>query len=368
MERKIRISGGLYACLLALFLSVGPGLILPGVLVKVARQEAWLSLIIAGAGASLAGVLTCWIALQFGRHSPGEAARIGLGRLPGALVSLFYAGCLLWISSLTLRQVQDFGESVILPGTPGILIGALMSLVALYGVWAGLEPLARFGFTVLAATLLLFGVLPLLLLREFRLLHVDPFLLRGILPVLDGSLTALDWLCQVVIGLSLIPHLNRPQQAIRWTLVGVAGATLILAFLAGLTVLIFGPILPSRLTYSTYYLFQAISLAQFMERVDVLVVLVWLTGMFIRIGLSLHAAAEAVADGLGLRSHRWAAVALTLAGQALTFIWPGGLDYLQWGTSEQKGAVYLAAEATIVLLFGLAALLIRLRERVAPHG
>lgn len=368
MDRTIRISGGLYACFLALFLEVAHVLYLPGLLVQHARQEAWLSVVLNGLVIAPVGLLICWAGNRFARRSPGQAARAALGKGAGSLVALFHAGFMIWIFSLVVRNVQDFSAMILLPGTPGLLLAALLASVSLYAVWSGLEPLARVAFQALAASVLAVMVMPPLLVRELSVLHLEPFLARGAMPVVKASLLSLDWNGEIVAFFAIVPYLSRPRDGYRWTLIGVTGATMLLAAMVGLTVGVLGPVLPARLTFPVYSMLQMVSLAQFIERIEVIFVVVWLSGMFVKAGILLYASAEAVTDGLGLRSHRWPAAALAATGVGLAQIWPGAIDLVQWGSSPLHTVLHLGAEGVILLAFVSVALLLSRQSGVRQHA
>jgi spore germination protein KB len=330
---KVRISGGLFACICAIYLSIAQFMFLPGPLSQAAGQEAWLAVVGAGVLGLLHGLFAAAVALRHPRLGPAQVARQGLGKWVGGGFGLVYAAYFTFILGLSLRDLLDFVQMLLLPGTPGMVIVVLFAATCLYGVWQGLEPLARVAFQTLITLVLLGLVMPLLVSREYGIKQIEPFLYRGLPGLVEATLKATSWFVESVAVMSLVPHLRQPRQAYRWLAIGMGTGVLWMAGLVAQTVLIFGSNLPERFVFPIYYMTQLISLARIVERIEIIMVIVWLAGMFIKASLYLYIAAETAGHVFGLKSHRWPAVGLTVVGVALSQIWVSVLDLIAWNSS-----------------------------------
>jgi spore germination protein KB len=362
MVNRVRISGGLLACILFPFLHSATLLYLPGALAAFVGQDAWMPVLTGALFGLLLAWLAIWVSLRHPGLGPVQLARVVLGTWLGWLVGLIYMAHFTWLLSLVLRNVLDFTVTVLLPMTPGRVTALVLGLVVLNGVWHGLEPVARMGFQVMVVIMLSILSLPILLWREFSLLTLSPLFQTELAPLVHSSLVTAGWFGEAVILLTLAPHLSRPQGAYRWTLVGFALATTALLTLVFQVILVLGPELPSRFIFPTYSLIQMISLADFIERIELLLILVWLSGMFIKAALCLYAASEAGQHLLGLRDHRWTAAVLTLTAVGLTQVWPRALDLVRYGTSLEGMLLYNAVQVGIVVLLLLGTLLHAARQ------
>lgn len=352
MTGRTYISGGLYAGLLAIYLNVAQLLFLPSSLMQYAGQESWIAVLMNGLYATALGLVAAWSAQQYRGKGPVQAARTALGRWGALPFALLYGGFFTWLLSLVLRNVRDFVEIVLLQGTPGLVIAVMLGLITLYAVWGGLEPIARLNVLVVLASIVANIALIVLPFKEYSILHLEPFLLHGMGSTFQAAGQALAWSGEVVLVLTLVPHLQPGEKVGRWTLVGVGGATAILANIVLLESFTFGPVLPARLIFPTYELFRVINLAHIVERVELLLVVVWITGMVIKTSLCLYAASEAGAQALGLKSHRWSAVVLGVVAVGLTEIWQGALGLISWVGGQQFHVLHLGLEWAI-LAFGL---------------
>jgi len=348
---KVRISGGLFACLLGVYLPIAQTLFLPAPMIKAAGQEAWLALIIAGiVGTLLAGLPSVWVGMRHPGLGVAQISRRLLGRWAGGPVSLFYSALLVYIFGLCIRDIIDFSHLVLLPGTPGVVIAILFAGISLYGAWHGLEPTVRVAFQALVFMVLTAFLVPMLQLREISIKNVDPFLYRGIGSVFQAAFVALPWFTEIVSILGLMQHLKHPQKAHRWLLAGGVASILPISFLTLHMTLALGSDLPARFLYPTYYLMQLISIAKILERIEVVIVTVFLTGMFIKSALYLFLAAETTAQTFGLRHHHWPAVGLTALAVVIAHMWGGILNLLSWEAGSISVWVRLSIEVGLPAL------------------
>ncbi|MDF2628613.1 MAG: gerKB2 [Symbiobacteriaceae bacterium] len=315
-------------------------LLVPGPLISKAGQEGWLA-VFTGAFLGLVPTLTSvYVAVRHPGQGPAQIAQIVLGKWLGRLVGAVYAAFALWIYSLVLRDLYDFMTSVLMTRTPGVVLVASMAAVVLYGIWGGLEPLARVAFQVVTAVGTGVVLLMLLSSREYNILQREPFLFQGLGAVLESTWETATWFSEGVIAMWLVAHVKQPRQAFRWTLIAYLCAALTLAGITLTISLVLGPNLPSRLLYPTFSLSEIISLGAAVERLEVLLVIVWTSGIFIMLGVYLLATSTAAAHTLGLKSHRVTAVVLTLAGVWIVGLWPSSLDVAEFSGAPLRLLVH----------------------------
>lgn len=355
---KVRISGGLLACLLAVYIPIAQYLFLPAPLVKTAGQEAWLALLLAGiSGTLVAGLPAVWVCVRHPGQGLAGIARKLLGTWAGGVVSLIYTGLITYIYGLCLRDIVDFSQMILLPGTPGLAIVLLFAAICLYGAWHGLEPVVRVAFQTLIFMVVTAGVVPAFQLREISIKNVDPFLYRGLGAVFSAGFTALPWYTEVISIMGVVPHLKHPRNAYKWLIIGMGAAVLPLSLITLHITLTLGSDLPGRFLYPVYYVTQLISVAKILERIEVLLVIVFLVGMFIKASLYLFIAAETTAETFGLKHHHWPAMVLTAAGVVIAHLWGSTLNLLYWEGGQVSVLTRLVIEIGIPALLLTASLI-----------
>jgi spore germination protein KB len=363
VTRQIRISGGLLACILAVFMQVSQVLFLPATLYRIAGQEAWVAVLLSYSFGALVACLGVWVCLRHPGKSLAQIARTLLGKWVGGFVALIYSAYCTWLFSLVLRDILDFTVLVLLPGTPGRVIVALIGLVSLFAVWGGLEAIARVGFQVLMAVLFGLAAVPVLLSRQMGLLQLEPFLYHGLGSVIMATIPSLTFSGDAIVVLSLVPHIKHLQNAYRWTIVGIGAGCLMLEVLVVTTELVFGPDLPARLIFPVYDAIRLISIGNVVERVEVVLVIIWMSGMWLKQTTALYAASESLAGILGVKAHRYPAVGLAVVGVALTAVWRGPLDLIYFSTRPIHWLFYTPAQIGVPLVLLLASLVSRALHR-----
>jgi len=279
-------------------------LTVPAVTVKHAGQDAWVSIMIA----TLAGLLVVRLAVSLSLRFPGktlvEYAPDILGNFLGKIVGFLYIWLyFLYIGSGAAREFSVFLVSAVMPETPALVFCMAGVAVVAYAARNGLEVLSRLNQLFIPVTGLLFIVF-LLSAKDMKLTRVLPVFDAGLLPILKGAVTPAMWLGEIVTLMMIIPYLNEPKKAGRVAALSV----LLCGFFLTVSVLealfIFGPNLAGRYIFPVYNAVRVVSLANFLERLESVIVAAWVLGGFVKVGVFYYAAVLGSAQCLGLKDYR----------------------------------------------------------------
>lgn len=273
-----------------------------------AGRDAWLAIFFG----SLAGCVFFLIYSQLYQLFP-EDSFIGyvkkiLGKWLGTPVSFIYVVVALYISTRVLR---DFGEVLLAssyPETPMCIINAMIILVVIYGVNKGIETIARTAeINFLVVLILAFLMIILIWLTN----DIDPDRIRPILengwqPVLKSVVTETMNVPfgEVIIFTALFPYLNNDK---RVKLIGVGGMFLsgfLLAATMAMNILILGFHVVEDSAFPLLATIQMISVADFLERLDVLFLIVFFIGVFFKLTLFFYFAVIGLAELFRLESYK----------------------------------------------------------------
>jgi len=359
---QVRISGGLYASILFCLASVTQFMTLTSPLIEASGQEAWISALLGGGYGLALTLLVAWICSRFPGRDPLAAATPWLS-VP---IRLLYAVLQLLFYSLALRDITDFIEVVLLPGTPGILIGGVLCAVSLYAVMNGLEPMARVAFGATCWSVLVLSLLPVGLTREFNILQIDPFLWEGPIRVLRGAVVAMPGAGEALLVLSLLRHLSPKVNPYKWTLIGLGGGVLVVAYALVLITLVFGSVLPGRQIYPGFELLAVVSITEGIERLQAAVITVWIFAAVAKIAGVLYGAVEEGGLALGLRRRQLFAPAV--AGLAASRLWKGVLQEVTYMGRTGWVLALITLEVAVVLLLAVAALAARVPRGRGQRG
>ncbi|KAF9118029.1 hypothetical protein BGX30_004886 [Mortierella sp. GBA39] len=250
---------------MAVWLRVSPA-------IEIAKQDAWMSMIIAGA----IGLATTYLVMHVSLLHPGETltqfSRKLLGGWIGRIVILPYFVAWLLLSGDVLRSFTDFIHLTILDQTPIWILMVMILALAVYltGI-SGITGIGRFCELAGPVTFIALVLTFLLNVTNTKLLHI--------LPIVGDS----SW--QEVFKASLIA----------FTAIMVTLATV-------MVLLVFGPYVGMELRFSYFMLVRTINILNFIQNVDVLVIFIWIFGVFAKISLYLFITSYEMAQWLQVKN------------------------------------------------------------------
>ncbi|MBW4841660.1 MAG: spore germination protein [Paenibacillaceae bacterium] len=274
-----------------------------------AGRDAWIAaLLSSGLGSVLIGMYTL---LQ--KMHPGQTLvewfTCEFGRWLGTPLAWLYP--LVWIYDAG-RGVADLKfllPSTILPGTPAwILVGSFLLLI-LYFLFSGIEVICRLGgmiFPVLAA---LFSIEILLLLSSgmHHFSYLQPVLGEG-----WGRVWKAVWPLGITqsfgesIELAMIwTLLASPKRLMGINLAATLNAGIVITLFDVLAIIVLGEKIFVREYFPLIQTLKQVSLAEFIENLDVMFVIYLFLSTFFKISLHMYMSVIAVKQLIRIRNPKW---------------------------------------------------------------
>lgn len=294
-------------------------LLVPAIIVKHARQDAWLAAIVALLGGLLIARLVVSLSLRFPEKTLFEYAQTILGKVPGKLVGFLYIWWFLYTGALIMDEFASFLCTAIMPETPPVVLFLVGIAVAAYAVRNGLEVLSRYNQLLLPILLGLLVFTFLLVTKDMKAERLLPVFDQSAPAILKGAAVSLSWLGEIVLFAMIIPFLQKPREAHRVAALATLFTGLFFTISTVVTLSVFGPNLAAHWVFPVYNTVRLVSIANFLERLDIIIVAVWVFGGFAKMGVFYYAAVLGSAQWLGLKDYRplVAPVGLLLVGLAL---------------------------------------------------
>lgn len=280
------------------------------------KQDAWLvSLFGAAAGIPFVYMLNLlWS--RFPGQTFAEVVDLVLGRIVGRTVLGWYTLVLLMLFALDLRLAGEFFVYTVLQRTPLIVLIATVAILATWAAKGGLEVMARASqviFPLLIGSLLFIF---LLLIKDIRFSLFQPVFLQS------GAVAHLKETIQIVgrnlelIALGLIvPAVSDRDRLMRILVLTYMWVAFIWVMMAVAITGVLGAF-QDVLYFPFYTVTRQIMVADFLERIDYVIVGIWSFGMYLRAGLTLWACSRFAAQWFGLKEHQ--PVVISLAGIGMT--------------------------------------------------
>jgi spore germination protein KB len=307
----------------------------PSIMAEEAMNDLWLSPI----WASLVGYLSVSIAYQLHRKYPDQTVieqseRI-LGIVPGKIIGFFYLFFLLHINGFIVREYAEF-IAIFLTNTPLSLTSSALVLVCAFAVRGGVEVVGRVAQFFAPLFIVPLFIMIFLVLPELEPQNIFPVLENGLIPSMKGSVKAIGWFSEGFLMSFLFPFLVDQERGKRSGMITVAVVMAIMVIVNLVTLFLMGEITPHML-YPVMDTARYISVADFFENMESVVMAIWVIGVFVKVSVFYYATVLGTAQWMRLSSFRpvvlpiglitvllsfWGIPSMTKIGQWVEFVIP----------------------------------------------
>lgn len=295
----------------------------PAPTTKIAGHDSWLAISVVP---TIYATLVVLVALALAKRHPLQVFTEYLpevaGKVPGKLLAAAYTTVFILLTSSILSQASAFVQIAILRETPPLVLNLILSGVAVYGAYLGIEAIARqvdLIWPLWAFSIIFLGVLAL---KDMNFINLRPFLENGMMPVVKGGLLSIGYRGEVFLLLMLFPYLGWKKEAAKVGFWYLVITTLFSALALSITIGVFGDAVTSHLLFPYYELARYISIAQFFERFQSLIVVVWIAGTVMKLAGFYHSGAIAAATTIGAKNYRkllFPVTAITILASAFLY-------------------------------------------------
>lgn len=291
----------------------------PAVTARSAGPDAWLSVLIP---APVYGLTVAMVCVSLARRFPSQVFTDYLpqvlGRIPGKVLAAAFSLGLIHLTSVIIGESSVYIHTAFFRDTPSWILDVLIISVVAYGVYLGIEVIARQGSLVFPIWIISLVLLLLLAFKDINLDNLRPFLENGPLPVLKGSMVPAAWRGEIFLLLMLYPYLNQKDEAVKTAVSVLVFIALMSSFTVSVTIGVFGDHYASRLAFPMHGLVRYISVAGILERLELYLFVIWTAGMVVKLAIFLHSASIAASSTLGFRDYRRAVIPTTVIALGLS--------------------------------------------------
>ncbi|OZT11973.1 hypothetical protein CHN50_13815 [Priestia aryabhattai] len=313
MLKHVKISEKQFIVLLSLYIIGSAILVIPSIIVSIAKQDAWITSILTLVIAL--GILPLYIAL--GKRYPTmlftEFTEEILGKWIGKVFSIIFLTFPVIAGSLTLYNIGDFIITQVMPETPIVPIYVFVLSVSLFGVRLGLEVLARSGEILFPWVIALFSLLVLFLTKQINFDHFQPFFTMGLRPIFISTVHFLTFpFLDTVVFLMIFPYVKWTSKKRTPVYIGTLIGGVFLIIIIFLCVLVLGVDQTSTRLSPTYLLAKEINVTNFITRIEVIVAIIWFISIFFKLSILLFVLNLGVAQLFNLTTYRFLTLPLGL--------------------------------------------------------
>jgi spore germination protein KB len=273
-----------------------------------AKQDVWLAILL---GLTF-GLLLFFIYYRLYRYYPNAPLTTYVqditGPWIGKVLAFAYIVYFLYIASRVLR---DFGEMLLTfayPETPLFILNAIMILTVMYGVYKGIEVIARTGglFLTVLYLLAVSGFILVISAGLVDLHRLQPVLEEGWQRVWKVVFTETLYVPfgEMIVFTMLFPYMNNPEKMKQAAITGMVLSGLNLAMIMTINVTVLGADVVARSTFPLLDTIRRIQVANFLERLDVLFMIALIIGGFFKISVFFYAAVIGTANLFRIQNYQ----------------------------------------------------------------
>ncbi|MCL1697023.1 endospore germination permease [Lysinibacillus sp. BPa_S21] len=305
MEKEI-ISSRQFMIITLLF-SIGTAiLIIPSTVTSESKQDAWIVAII-GVAISL---LLVKLFVALGNRTPTqtfiEANETILGRFFGKITALGFISLTLLSAGELLFFIGAFMKTEVMVETPTMVFALLFGIIIVYATYLGIEVFARSTEILFPIFILIFIVFVICISPQ---IHIE-----NIKPILEASPKSISFSMFQFISLFSFPlavllmifpsAVNVHKSAQKGFYIGSMIGGLILIIIIILCILVLGPANTAARISPSYALAQRISIGNFVQRIEVIMAVMWIISIFIRTFMYFYASVIGIAQVCKIKDHR----------------------------------------------------------------
>ncbi|MBA2940608.1 endospore germination permease [Paenibacillus sp. CGMCC 1.16610] len=275
----------------------------PSITMKTAGIDMWMTPILSAMVGLLSVIVMYRLYIKYPELTFIQYTEAILGVYAGKALSGFFLVSFIFTNGLVLREYGEFVIGNFLHETPMALVIFCMVAVCAYVLYEGIEVLARVSQILIPSAVLIIFIMLILMIPDLHPKEMFPILGDGPLPLLVGSLVPSSWFTQFFMLSFLYPFLNKKRHVLQWSFLSV-GIVMITLLTINLTILLMFGSLTVQFNYAFLIAVRYISISDFLEHIEALVMTIWIIGMFIKVSLIYYATVLGTAQCLGLSDYR----------------------------------------------------------------
>lgn len=271
-----------------------------------AEKDIWISIIIAT-------FLSLPMAYMFGRLHylfPNkdwmEISEICFGKPLGKIVNIFIVLFLFESIAQVLRNTTQFTVKVSFFETPRVIVDILIIIICIWIVKEGIEVIGRWTELFILPFIIASVIVMLFLTNKMSINNLLPIFENGLNPVFQGSFEAIMFpFSQSIAFLMLISNLSTKMSGFRVFNIGFLMGGGLLFILVLPTILVLGISESTELFYPTYAAVSRLDIANFFQRLEIIVGTIFMLGAFIKVSIFLIATCKGISKILRITDYRF---------------------------------------------------------------
>ncbi|MDQ0193159.1 GerAB/ArcD/ProY family transporter [Paenibacillus wynnii] len=270
----------------------------------VSGRDAWISILVGCMAGLVIFAGYAYLYKLYPDMPLSRYAREILGKHLGAAVAILYVVMFMNTAGRDLRDGSALLVMATLHRTPILVVGALMILSCAYVLHKGIEVLARTSLIFLFLALSIGAIFTVLALLsgEMEWKRLFPVLGDGFLPVAI-SVVRQNYMFpfgEIICFTMLMPYLSNDRKGVWVIPAAMLLAGLLISYTSIVNITVLGSDMVERSPFPLLSTISKLALSELIQRLDILVVMLLIIGVFFKIAVFYGAALVGISDLFGL--------------------------------------------------------------------
>lgn len=327
------------------------------------EKDAWIAAAIVG----LCGYMTYGLHIYLAQRHPDltliQICVSLLGNWGGGLVSVVFLAFFLQVSIILMRSFAEVLNTAIMPETPVPVFIVYITFAAAFCVHRGLEGIVRANSITLLITIASLVLIIVLVTKEAHYEGLRPVLEQGWRPIWIRTVVPIAWTGEVILVSMLFPYVSDKKNVLKYALVANTVSSVLLVALSIMVVSVFGAEEAKNLTLAVFSLTRMVSIAQFFERIEAVMVAVWISLLLTKISIYLYAGVTGIGQWLGLKTYKFLIIPMAAFSMILAVTSYDSLSKFVYSLSPHNFGVYANIIEIMLPAFLIVMSIIRKRKK-----
>lgn len=278
-----------------------------------AKQDAWIAILLS----IMMALPAIAIYIRLLRIFPGkdlfDLLHIVFGNFIGKTIALLYVWYAFHLGALVIRNFSEFIQIAAMPETPQYIMVLCMGVLCIWAVKEGIEVIGRCSIIVLLITSMSIIIVLVASLPQGDFINIKPILYNGFKPVISGAFSSFSFpFAETVLFTAIYSGLRNKKSTFKVFYISLFMGGAFILFTATRNLLVLGVDIASNMYFPTYSAVRLIQIGDFLQRVEVIVAIVFTFAGLGKICVCLLAACNGLAKVFNINNYHKLAIPVGL--------------------------------------------------------
>ncbi|MCR3757650.1 spore germination protein [Clostridium felsineum] len=238
------------------------------------------------------------------------------GKFLGSIFSFFYLTFFVYTASRVLRNLTVLIITASMPKIPIFFTAMILMFVCWYGVYLGIENIARLMYVFLFFWIIFFTlewIFFMLPPNHIHLKHLLPILENGPIPVIKNSLPVIAFpFGENIISAMLFPLVSNEKSVKKYALFSVILQGILISLSTILFLLVLGVKFSTLALFPFLQTLRILKISEYFDRLDIFAIVIVVILSFVKVSVFCYGAVRGTAELFKIKNSKWLSIPISI--------------------------------------------------------